>query len=286
VAPLTRADVASAAAALLADGYSFHLVSHSAVLERLDTSPFGLPVVATDILGPRDLAWDAESFMRVYNRLNRELFGPNNLALDGWVMVNIGLLASAFLIIALPFARLEQMLGDGRYPPEQEARLRERLAPVLAAASELGFDGPIPLAGYSAAAMPTPGHWLGWSLCSMIPGLGTVAKGLALEAYRATTLTGVAQYANPALHVHRKFGRMRILKAVLALHPVPGTLVYQTDVYLDDDSEQTPTSRIRADDVAALDELEANIVSGRHVAYILPPGLDRDGRVPILETSR
>ena len=84
------------------------------------------------------------------------------------------------------------------------------LPAVLAEAQRLHYDGPIPVAGYCAAPTPAPGAWVGWSLCSAIPGLGTVAKGLALEAYRAKTLAGVAQFYDRALRVHRKFGPMEM----------------------------------------------------------------------------
>ena len=94
-----------------------------------------------------------------------------------------------------------------------------------------------------------PGEWVGWSLCSAIPGLGTITKGLGLEVYGARTLTGVAQFTDQALRVHRKFGRMRVVSAVLDLHPVPHTLVYRTDVH-EDDADGAPTWMDAARDLA------------------------------------
>ncbi len=102
---------------------------------------------------------------------------------------------------------------------------------MLAEADRLGYEGPIPVAGYCASPTPDRRAWVGWSLCSAIPGLGTVAKGLGLLAYGARTLTGVTQFYDPALRVHRKFGPMRLLAAVLDLHPVHHTMAYRTDVF-------------------------------------------------------
>jgi hypothetical protein len=157
------------------------------------------------------------------------------------------------------------------------------LPSVLAHAGRLGYDGPIPVAGYCAAATPQPGSWVGWSLCSAIPGLGTTAKGLALEVYGARTLTGVAQFFDPALYVHRKFGRMRVLAAVVDLHPVPNTLIYSTDVY-EHDHGQRPTSMMDCRDTEKQRELQEKIEAGTAKVYVLSPGLVGD-QVPILECS-
>jgi hypothetical protein len=278
----TRASVASTAASLIDEGYGLYLVSRGPVLDCLDSAPFGLPVTLVDFLVPAELPWHAHDFIRLYNKLNSVLFGTKGLALDYWVMIDLGLLPSAFLLIAIPRALLLRMLDDGRLTPQQEALVRERIAPLLVEADDLGFHGPIPVAGYCAAASPMPGHWIGWSLCSAMPGLGTIVKGLALEAYRARTLTGVTQYGNPALRVHRKFGPMRVLCADLDLHPAPHTFVYQTDVYAED-KMHTPTFLMHSDDTDQQRRLQARIEAGGHAVQILAPGLDRDGRVPVFE---
>jgi hypothetical protein len=279
-----RASVASAAASLIDEGYGLYLVSRGTVLDCLDSAPFGLPVTPVDFLAPRDLPWNAHSFIRVYNRLNTVLFGTKGLALEYWVMIDLGLLPTAFLLIALPRELLLRMLDDARLTSKQETLLRKQIGPLLVEADDLGFNGPIPVAGYCAVPSPASGHWVGWSLCSAIPRLGTIVKGLALEAYRATTLTGVTQYGNPALPLHRKFGPMRILCADLDLHPVPHTFVYQTDVYAED-TVSTPTFLMHSDDTNRQRELQARIESRGHTVHILSPGLDRDGWVPILETT-
>jgi len=280
---LTRADIAASAQRLTADGFELYLASHREVLDRLNTSPFGVPVTMLDFLtaGPSD--WSVADLMRVYNVLNATAFGDKGIPLQNWVMIDLGLLPSAFLLVALPMARAEAILSDpGRTPAERE-RIERVLPAVLAQARRLGYDGPIPVAGYCAAPTPIPGGWVGWSLCSAIPGLGTVTKGLGLEVYGARTLTGVAQFSDQGLRVHRRFGPMRIIAATLDLHPVPHTLVYRSDVFADD-PPQAPTFWMDCRDLDAQRDMQAAIEAGTSRFSVLSPGLV-DDRVPILECT-
>ncbi len=282
--PVTRSEISASASALLAEGYEIYIASNRAVLDRLDTTPFGLPCTAVDFLATGELAWQPDGFMRVYNRLNALCFGTNGIAMEYWVMIDLGLLSSAFVLIALPRERLVQLPESPEVSSSRRAELAGHVAQLIAEADERGFDGPIPVAGYCAAPTPEQGRWVGWSLCSVVPGLGTIAKGLALEVYGASTLVGVTQYDNPALHVHRKFGPMRLLSAVLDLHPREFTFVYHTDVY-GPETEQLPTTLMDSRDRDRQRELQAKIDAGEHTVQILWPGLDRDGRVPIFEAA-
>jgi hypothetical protein len=281
VLALARADIADGAARLLAEGYSLYLASHHRVLERLEPAPFGLPVSALDLLAPHDAPWAIADLMRVYNVLNATAFGPKGIPLQNWVMIDLGLLPSAFLLITLSPERARATLTDPRLDDAGRARVEAVLPAVLAEADRLRYTGPIPVAGYCAAPTPAPGEWVGWSLCSAIPGLGTITKGLALEVYRAHGLTGVVQFWDGSgVHVHRRFGRMEILSAVLDLHPVSNTFVYRTELYAEDDAE--PTLMLGCRDIAAQREIQSRIDSGAGRFFVLSPGLV-DGQVPILE---
>ncbi len=92
----------------------------------------------------------------------------------------------------------------------------------------------------------------------------------------------MAQFSDPALRVHRKFGPMQLLSAVLELHPVPGTLVYRTEVFApEDDHAPEPTMMLGARDGDAQRALQDRLDAGAEI-HILSPGLV-DDRVPILE---
>ena len=279
--PLTRADIARGAHQLLAEDYGLYLASNAPVLAQLETTPFGVPVSALDLLAPVTEEWTVADLMRVYNVLNATAFGDKGIPLQNWVMIDLGLLPSAFLLVTLSPERARAAADEERGYASERARTGQVLGAVLAEAERLGYDGPIPVAGYCAAPTPVPGGWVGWSLCSAIPGLGTTTKALGLEVYRATTLTGVAQFTDQALRVHRKFGRMEIVCAVLDLHPVPHTLVYRTDVH-DDDSERAPTTWMDARDLDSQQEMQAKIDAGTSRYFVLSPGFV-DHRVPILE---
>jgi hypothetical protein len=284
--PLTRADVAREAQQLLAEGYGLYLASNSAVLAQLETTPFGVPVTTLDFLGRAGAvseAWTVADLMRVYNVLNATAFGDKGIPLQNWVMIDLGLLPSAFLLVTLPPERARAAAVEDRGYASERARTPQVLGAVLAEAERLGYEGPIPVAGYCAAPTPVLGAWVGWSLCSSIPGLGTTTKGLGLEVYRAQTLTGVAQFTDQAIRVHRKFGRMEVVSAVLDLHPVAHTLVYRTDVH-EDDAASAPTTWMDSRDLEFQREMQAKIDAGSSRYYVLSPGFV-DRRVPILEVS-
>ena len=279
---LTREQIAVAAQRLRGDGYELWLASNGAVLDGLDLAPCGIPVTPLDFLGPYERAWKLEDLMRAYNVLNATAFGAKGIPLPNWVMIDLGLLPSGFLLVTLAPEQAAAALTDPARGDGERARIGEVLPAVLAEAQRLGYEGPVPVAGYCAAPTPDRGAWVGWSLCSAIPGLGTVAKGLALEVYGARSLAGVAQFYDPALRVHRKFGPMRLLAAVLDLHTVSHTMAYRTDVFADEAPEARPTLMLGARDLDAQRELQRRLDAGTHEYFILSPGLV-DDRVPILE---
>jgi hypothetical protein len=287
---LTRAEIADHASRLTQTGHQLWLASNDAVLRELDLTPCGVPVTPLDFLGPYERDWKLEDLMRTYNVLNATAFGAKGIPLQNWVMIDLGLLPSAFLLITLPREAIEAAMAGtgGRVGDAERRRIGEVLPAVLAEADRLGYAGPIPVAGYCAAPTPDRGAWVGWSLCSAIPGLGTVAKGLALEAYGARRLTGVAQFYDPSLRVHRKFGPMRLLAAVLDLHPVSHTMAYRTEVFGDeeaaDPADPKPTLWLGARDREAQWALQQRLDAGTHEYFILSPGLVED-RVPILERA-
>ncbi len=284
--PLTRSDIAAQAHQLLAEGFGLFLASNGPVLAQLETTPFGVPVAPVDFLAPGSPgggSWSAADLMRVYNVLNASAFGEKGIPLQNWVMIDLGLLPSAFLLVTLPLERARAAAGEERGYGAERSHTPRVLGAVLAEADRLSYTGPIPVAGYCAAPTPIPGGWVGWSLCSAIPGLGTTTKGLGLEVYRATSLTGVAQFTDQAIRVHRKFGRMEIVSALLDLHPVPHTLVYRTDVHQDDDA-RTPTAWMDARDLEFQQAMQAKIDARSSRFYVLSPGFV-DHRVPILEVS-
>ena len=281
---LTRADIAASAERLLEDGYELWLASNDAVLTELELTPCGVPVTPLDFLGPYERSWKLEDLMRVYNVLNATAFGAKGIPLQNWVMIDLGLLPSGFLLVTLPAAQAAAALTDPRRSEAERARIGEVLPAVLAEAQRLHYEGPIPVAGYCAAPTPRRDGWVGWSLCSAIPGLGTTAKGLGLAVYEARTLTGIAQFYDPALRVHRKFGPMRLLAAVLDLHSVTHTMAYRTAVFADETDGEEPTLMLDPRDLDGQRALQAKLDAGTHEFFILSPGLV-DDRVPILERS-
>jgi hypothetical protein len=286
---LSATEVIAAAGRLRTDGYELWLASNGEVLRDLTLELGGRDGVALtplDFLGPYERPWKLEDLMRTYNVLNATAFGAKGIPLPNWVMIDLGLLPSGFVLITLDRERVETALAEARRGGAPRGRTGEVLPAVLAEADRLGYPGPIPVAGYCAAPTPDRSAWVGWSLCSAIPGLGTVAKGLGLLAYDARTLTGVTQFYDPALRVHRKFGPMRLLAAVLDLHPVSHTMAYRTDVFAPeaDAAAVSPTLLLDPRDLDGQWALQQRLDAGTHEYFILSPGLV-ENRVPILERA-
>jgi hypothetical protein len=308
---LSASEILEHARRLTADGYELWLASNGDVLRTLElelsAASRGAPVSADsrgashpadstglpedtvsltplDFLGPYERSWKLEDLMRVYNVLNATAFGAKGIPLQNWVMIDLGLLPSGFLLITLSRQRAEHALADPTRSVHARERIAEVLPAVLAEADRLHHAGPIPVAGYCASPTPDRGAWVGWSLCSAIPGLGTVAKGLGLLAYGARTLTGVTQFYDPALRVHRKFGPTRLLAAVLDLHPVRHTMAYRTEVFGREGPSAAvePTLLLDPRDLDTQWALQRRLDAGTHEYFILSPGLVED-RVPILE---
>jgi hypothetical protein len=77
---------------------------------------------------------------------------------------------------------------------------------------------------------------------------------------------------------------MRLLAAVLDLHPVHHTMAYRTEVFGPEDTEQAHAEPLLLDprDLDAQWALQQRLDAGTHEYFILSPGLVED-RVPILE---
>ena len=161
------------------------------------------------------------------------------------------------------------------------------LPAVLAEAERLGYDGPIPVAGYCASPTRTGGAWVGWSLCSAIPGLGTVAKGLGLQAYGARTLTGVDPVlrsgAAGAPQVRADASCWRRCSTCTRSSTRWPTAPTCSAPRTGGDTRE-PTLLLDPRDLDAQWALQQRLDAGTHEYFILSPGLVED-RVPILERT-
>lgn len=270
----------------VANGISLIALSNRSVLGTIDLEPFGARLEPVDGFGHTDVSWDVEKLALVYNRLNGAAFGSEAMAMGLWVQIDLAMVPSA---LVLACATREH--ADALHASDDLAEWRRRgLGMVLSRVDELGYDGPIPIAGYCATPTAVTGRWVGWSSVSLRGGLGELTKGLALEAYGATSLVGVSQYDNDALKLHRKFGAMTLVAPHVAWHNRPHTLIYETTVWHDEDAGATPTRWLRADDTDAQQQLQSDVQSGQ-VVRVLDPAQSREPdtdhlRVPILEVSR
>ena len=216
--------------------YRLYLLSNDVIIPTLDTSPFNVPLTTVDFRTEhfefRRRQYQVTDLLALFRSAHSMSVRYPQLVLPRWMIVDLALMPTGLLLavagqehVASVARSLER---DG--PNEIAARLRD----LLQIASRLDDGTPVPVAGFAAAPTTTAGRWVGGSLWwSLIPGeaLGYTVRRIALACYRATTEVGVTQYDNaPALAAQSKFGRLRITKTTLSLHPVPHTFVYEVDL--------------------------------------------------------
>ncbi len=176
-----------------------------------------------------------------------------------WVMVDLALMPSAMVLALTARNHVAEMTETQPNAPA--------LSSLLDLATELGYEGPLPVAGYAAAPTPTRGRWVGWSVWSLVSGqnLGYALKRLALASFRATRQVGVTQFDNlEALALHPKFGKLRITCAKLSSHPSPYTFSYEVDLrFLPNDGSPADPSHMPASNGRILldDDLDGQLTA-------------------------
>jgi hypothetical protein len=162
--------------------------------------------VALDVLSPSSAA-----FFHLLLAGNARAFG--GMAMPAWVQLDCATLPTA-------------MVGFARPARELEPLLRTDLC-TRAGLQDVDDDDLVPLAEYCALSTPHPGHVIGFSLFSLVPGLGVRAKALGLAVQQATQQTGVTQIDSPALRTHCRLGPLVIDQVGVQVHSKAGsTLVY------------------------------------------------------------
>lgn len=160
----------------------------------------------------------AVAFFRLMNAANARAFA--DLGMPAWVQLDCATLPTAMVGFALRRTDVDARAGNG-VVADLEAR----------AGLAVHDDDLVPVAEYCALATPEAGHVVGFSLFSLVPGLGLRAKALGLLVMQARVQTGVTQVGNTALSTHCRFGPLLVEKRGVQVHSKPGsTLVYRLQV--------------------------------------------------------
>ncbi len=188
--------------------------------DMLDACP--VPgAIFIDSLMPENLL-----FYRLVNAGNTLAFG--GLGMPGWVQFDCATMPTAMIGFALPRRVLEA------YAPEVWRKLQDTFLRLFGEQEEkalASYEGLVPVSDYCAAFSQQVGHVVGFSLFSLLGGLGlgVRTKAMALACYGASVQTGVAQYTNPrAVRAHCSFGALRIVSPLAPPHSKPlETFVYE-----------------------------------------------------------
>ena len=181
----------------------------------LDAAPFG--VATRWHIDPLD-SRNAPFFFQL-QRLDRLTFGPEGMPMARWIFYNMAELPGFIYGLAIS---------------------NDSLSATERAALEVPDDyrGPVPISMYIAIPARGRGLWFGHNLASLnrllpergLAGLGTLTKALGLAAYGVETSLGATQWTSKALHIHARFGPLRLHTAWTPAHSIPATLTYSWQV--------------------------------------------------------
>lgn len=232
--------------------YELYLVTNPAALARsargrLNLRPFGIRIQPVDFRAEtfefRRADHEVARLLELFRLAHARSTSDPERVLPRWMIVDLVLMPAGILLAVAGqdhVASVARELERGESGPSSRPnwhRDREKAAALrdlLQVAHNLGYVGPLPVAGYAALPTPVPGRWVGGSLWwSLVPhcGLGYSVRRIALECYRARQEIGVTQFDNAeALHAQRRFGALRVTHTNLAAHPRRHTFVYEVDV--------------------------------------------------------
>ncbi|MSP93292.1 MAG: hypothetical protein EXR79_16110 [Myxococcales bacterium] len=202
----------------LLDEFEPYLVATPFNLPLLDPEPFGMPTPPQNVLNP--LALSSEPFLTLLHRLDGLTFGPEGMPMPRWVFFDCSEMPGAIYGLARRASTLWPGVRDLFKLPAD-------------------FDGLVPVSMYVAIPMQRPGQWFGHNLSSLAPvfnklgavpldlrGLGSLTKGLALQAFGVREFWGATQWTSKALHIHAKFGPLALQTAYTPAHSEHETLTY------------------------------------------------------------
>jgi hypothetical protein len=206
------------------------------------------------------------------NAANARALG--GMAMPAWVQLDCACLPSAMIGLARPRADVDAALF---------ASLREGVAAAFgehAARDVDTWQGLVPLAEYGCVPTPEPGRVVGFSLFSLVPGLGVRTKAAALLMHQARVQVGIAQVDNPALRTHTAIGPLDVVAARVPVHSKPHeTIVYALRVPPDDVLEGIA----RGARLPPRPQASARIALGRDTTMELARLLETDGPHAIVD---
>jgi hypothetical protein len=257
-------------------------VATDPVRERLDLQPFGQTIAPDHLFDP--LHGGSAFLLERLGALDRATFGPGEMAMPRWILLDGAGLSGAIIGLAL----------DAKHA---SAGARELLG------IESSQAGPLPYSMYIAIPSFEADTWVGHNLASLaarrpagenLRGLGSLTKALALRALGASRQLGAAQWDSVALKVHTRMGPLQLLTAWTPAHTKPATFTYRAQI--DEDclrhlagdpggrvSRPEAEEHLRTDDHQAMQALQRRIESGERWCIAGPPETRGAGapRVPL-----
>ncbi|MBI3032394.1 hypothetical protein HYY69_02875 [Candidatus Woesearchaeota archaeon] len=194
----------------IAEGYVVYVATINENRDIIPAAVFGYPVEFIDIAQQ-----EQKPFCQLLSNLDGKAHGDTALASDGWVMLDCGLLPSAYI-------------GLGKQVDDCDEETKQQLG----VASD--YEGIVPFSEYCIIPRIVPGSWISHTLAAIKLGskLGFLTKVIGLKLFNVGHYLGVAQYTNRALRTHTLLGDLTLKTAVTNMHDFPDmTFIYEQWVF-------------------------------------------------------
>ena len=227
-------------------------------------------------------------FAYILNAANGAVYG-SHMGMPFWVMVDCGLMPGGYFGVMGPAKLL---------PPKLRALIDDNLSTMQPPSgtqgenlqAPLADDEIIPLAESCAIPATEDKTVIAYSLYSLVPGLGVIAKAAMLSAYRKMGIKyqiGIGQFDNQSFRIHTRFGALEILNFSVPLHSLAHkTLYYRLTIPSEKDlqkiargeteifrAHRTP-EQISCDHHVRREVFNARRAAGTHQYYLVAPGVD------------
>lgn len=162
------------------------------------------------------LSLKSQSFIERIYKLDAITFGDQGMGMDKWVFFDCSVMPGFVFGYSIKGDKLNEL--D-----------RKKLG--------IGANDYFPVSMYIAIPTMDEGIWFGHNLSSLnrhlsfsLSGLGVLTKLAGLQFFEIETLRGATQWFSPALFIHTKISRLKLLSAYTPIHSKAETLCYECSV--------------------------------------------------------
>lgn len=245
-----------------------YIFSYGKNWDHFDLDPFGIEII--DSLKFDCTKSKSESFFNLITKMDALTFGDQGMGMDRWVLYDCSAMPGAIFGFAAKVSDLPKSF----------------LAKI---AIDSSYHGYIPLSMFIAIPMAEKNCWFGHNLSSLnsylggsFKGLGLLTKLFGLKVMQIKKQYGATQWNNPALLIHSKLSKLKLITSYTPIHTHKHTLTYLAyytkehfEDVLSDKLAQSDEGNfeLKGLDRAAQQQLQKDIEKGASVTILPNPNL-------------